>query len=359
MNPRRSLTARIALVALISAGTAIAILALGVGWIARDVFVALMMEVGDSADHAREMFEHSVTNVLVLALIAAVVASAVLALAMSRMLGRPLAGMGAAARRIASGDYAARVPRDGPEEVTSLADSFNQMALSLEEGERLRRDLIANTAHELRTPLTNLEGYLEGLRDGVFAADEATYESLLEEVERLARLARSLDDLAEGDRARRPSEPVDLDLAAQLSGALELARPTMEQHAITVERAWPSPLPARADPDQLAQVLANLLQNASRYTHQGGHVRVSAEPRPDATILVSITNSGEGIPADDLPHIFERFYRVEKSRDRARGGAGIGLAIVRQLVEGWGGRVGAESASGSTRIWFSVPAARA
>ena len=224
------------------------------------------------------------------------------------------------------------------------------MASELEESERQRRDLIANAAHELRTPLTNLEG----IRDGVIPADRGTYESLLEEVERLARLARSLDDLAAGDRATNRSTAVDVDLADHLAAAAELARPTFDARSLVLERRWAASIPARVDPDQLAQVLANLLQNAARYAPHGGTVTLAAETRPD-TILVSLTNHGEDIPEEDLPRVFERFYRVEKSRDRARGGAGIGLAIVKQLVEGWGGRVGAESGSGRTRFWFSLP----
>ncbi len=118
----------------------------------------------------------------------------------------------------------------------------------------------------------------------------------------------------------------------------------------------PDGLVARAEPDGVAQVLANLLQNASRYTPRGGRTSIHAQDQP-ARVLVSVTNTGEGIPADDLPHVFERFYRVEKSRDAARGGAGIGLAIVKQLVEASGGRVGADSNGRFTRFWFSLPAA--
>jgi signal transduction histidine kinase len=255
---------------------------------------------------------------------------------------------------VAGGDLATRVPRAAPDELASLADSFNQMAAALEESERQRRDIIANTAHELRTPLTNLEGYLEAMRDGVIQPDRQTYESLLEETERLVRLARSLDDLATGDQAGRRPAPADVDLAQLLDAGVELARPAFDARGLRLDRRWQRPLPARADADQFAQVLANLLQNAARYAPEGGTVTLNAEEHADS-VLVSLSNTGEAVPAADLPHLFERFYRVEKSRDRAHGGAGIGLAIVKQLVEGWGGRVGAESTAQRTSFWFSLP----
>jgi two-component system sensor histidine kinase BaeS len=352
----RGLAWRIALVGIGSGLLAIGIVTLGI-WVFRAELAHIVMEAmeqGESATHAYAMFDESVRDLLVVAVVAAVIASVALAIVLSRMLARPLADIGAAARQVAGGDLSIRVPRAAPDELASLADSFNQMASELEESERQRRDIIANTAHELRTPLTNLEGYLEAIRDGVIEPDQATYESLLEETERLARLARSLDDLALGDAAHKTAHPVGIDLAALLSAGTELARPTFETRHLTIERAWSQPLPAHADPDQFAQVLANLLQNAARYAPEGGVVTLNAEGRGD-TVLVSVSNSGEAIPAEDLPHLFERFYRVEKSRDRALGGAGIGLAIVKQLVEGWGGRVGAESAAGRTRFWFSLP----
>jgi signal transduction histidine kinase len=274
---------------------------------------------------------------------------------MARMLARPLAQVGRAARRIAEGDYAARVPRDGPEELASLADSFNQMAGSLERQEQMRRDFIANAAHELRTPLTNLQGYLEALRDGVITADRSTYESLWDEAERLVRLSRSLDALAEGDASTTAPGLEEVDLAGAVRAALDLAQPTLDRARLQVLIELPERLPARANADHLAQVLANLISNAARYTPSGGTVTMRAEQRP-GDLLVSISNTGEGIPPDDLERVFERFYRVEKSRDRARGGAGIGLAIVKQLVEAGGGRVGAESRDGLTRFWFSLPA---
>jgi two-component system sensor histidine kinase BaeS len=350
----RGIAGRIALAAIASAAVGLVILAVGVAVVGADVFTELMMEAGDSAEHAQAMYDESVTTVVIAASVLAVVASVILAVVLGRMLARPLAEIGGAARRIADGDYAARVPREGPEELASLADSFNQMAASLERQESMRRDFIANAAHELRTPLTNLQGYLEALRDGVITADRATYESLHEEADRLVRLSRSLDALAEGDAGTSPPEVVELDLAVAIGSALELATPSIERAGLRLTVEVPTSLPARADPDRLAQVLANLLSNAVRYTPTGGAVTVRAERRP-GDVLVSVLNTGDGIPPDDLDRVFDRFYRVEKSRDRARGGAGIGLAIVKQLVEQGGGRVGAESRDGLTRFWFSVP----
>jgi two-component system sensor histidine kinase BaeS len=351
----RGIATRIALAALASAALGLLILALGVTLVGGQVYTDLMMKAGDTAQHARAMYDQSVSTVVIAAVIVAAVASVGLAVVMARMLARPLREVGAAARRIADGDYAARVPREGPEEIASLADSFNQMAASLEEQERMRRDFIANAAHELRTPLTNLQGYLEALRDGVIVADRSTYESLWDEAERLVRLSRSLDALADGDSAAGAPALQSLDLAAAIRSAVELVQPSIERAGLTLIVDVPASLPARANQDHLAQVLANLLSNAVRYTHAGGSVSVRAERRP-GDLLVSVANTSEAIPADDLDHVFERFYRVEKSRDTARGGAGIGLAIVKQLVEAGGGRVGAESADGQTRFWFSLPA---
>ena len=350
----RGIGPRIALAAVGTTALAVTIVALGIIVVGGDTFARLMMQHGSSAEDAHAMFDESITIVLIAAIVAAVVAAGALAAVVGRRLARPLGEIAAAARRIAAGDYGARVPRTGPEEIASLADSFNQMAASLDEQERLRREFISNAAHELKTPLTNLRGYLEGLRDGVIPGDEATYVSLLDEAQRLGRLAASLDVLADGDARSTPPQLVEVAFPAVIRNAVELAAPAFERAGIELRIEVPERLSARADPDGLAQVLGNLLQNAARYTPPGGHVTVSAARRP-ADVLVSVVNTGARIPAEDLPHVFERFYRVEKSRDRARGGAGIGLAIVKQLVESAGGRVGAESSEGRTQFWFSLP----
>jgi two-component system, OmpR family, sensor histidine kinase BaeS len=344
---------RIALAALAVAGLAIAILAVGVIVIGGQSFADLMAEHGEDTASSRAMFEDSVVGVVLATAAVAIVTAVALAAMLGARLARPLREIGRAARKIAEGDYDARIPRQGPEEIVSLSDSFNQMAAALEEQERMRREFIANAAHELRTPLTNLQGYLEALRDGVIEPDRATFESLWDETDRLVRLSRSLDTLAAGDSGVVEAAR-DLDLATTVRMAVELARPSAVAAGLELSLEAPARLPARGDPDLLAQVIGNLLQNAIRYTPAGGRIDVRAERRP-GDVLVSVANTGDGIPPDDLPHVFERFYRVEKSRDRARGGAGIGLAIVRQLVEAAGGVVGAESREGLTRFWFSLP----
>src|SRR5207253_245697 len=291
---------------------------------------------GESRGAAQAMWNQTVVSVFAVAAVVALVVAVALGLLLARMISRPLEKVGAAARRLAVGDYSARAPRSGSAELRSLADSFNQMAETLEQQERERSELVANFAHELRTPLTNLGGYLEAMRDGVMRPSPEVFDSLREEVDRLERLSRSLDALSgEGAQVATPS---DLDLATAVRTAADLARPAFERSGLTLDVELPAtPLPpVRAVPDHLSQVLANLLQNAQRYTPVGGTVTVGVAGERD-TVLVHVTNSGSRIPAQDLPRVFERFYRVDKSRNRARGGAGIGLAIVKQLVEQAGG----------------------
>jgi two-component system sensor histidine kinase BaeS len=345
--------ARIAAATLAVTALALGIVAIGVMIVGGQLFMDLMTQHGESAESSREMFESTVLVVLGLAVVVSVALSMLLAILAGRWLSRPLRRLSAAARRVAQGDYGARIARSGPEEIVSLTDSFNQMSASLEEQERMRREFVANAAHELRTPLTNLKGYLEALRDGVIQPERATFESLWDEVERLVRLSASLDTLADEPPAATITE---VDVTRAISVAIELSRPSATARSLRWRVETPPTLLARADPDHLAQVLANLLQNAVRYTPTGGEITVRAERRP-GDLLVSVANTGPAIDADEVPRLFERFYRIDRSRDRRSGGAGIGLAIVKQLVEMAGGRVGAESREGLTTFWFSLPAA--
>lgn len=345
--------ARIAVAALAVAGVALGVVAVGVLRVGAEAFEALMMAAGSTAEAAREMFDHSISLVFGAALAIAAVVALVLAAVFARMLARPIQHVATAAERIAEGDLTARVPEGGPSEVRALATAYNAMADRLEEQELMRREFVVNASHELRTPLTNLQGYLEALRDGVLPPDPTTFDSLREEVDRLGRLAASLDVLAgaEGERPR----PGPVDLGALVRAAADLAAPTLSRRSVSVMVNAPDGLVVQARHDELSQVMANLLQNAVRYTPSGGSVRVEATGTADG-VLVRVANSGAPIPASDLSRVWERFYRVEKSRDRERGGAGIGLAIVKRLIEDAGGRVGATSDEAWTTFWFRLPA---
>jgi signal transduction histidine kinase len=346
---------RIAFAAIVVALLAVGIVAVGTLVLGSQAFLDLMTADGHPASESQAMFDESVGRVVVMALGIAVLAAFGLAVLLASRIARPLRRVGLAAKRIADGDYRARVPRDGPREIADLAETFNEMAAALEEQERLRREFVANAAHELRTPLTNLQGYLEALRDEVIPADRETFQSLWEEAERLVRLARSLDSLPDPATAGMQRELVEVDLAAVGRAAADLAAPGLAAARLEFQVELAPSLPVLADPDGLKQVIGNLLQNALRYTPPPGVVHLRVELR-DRVVRVEVSNSGPGIPPADLPHVFERFYRVEKSRDAARGGAGIGLAIVRELVTSFGGTVGVASAGGRTTVWFEIPA---
>lgn len=344
---------RILAASLVVVAVALGIVAIGVLRVGGDLFESLMMAAGDTADHAGAMFDESVTFVLLVAAGVAGVVAVLLAVVFARRIARPIERLAGAAGQIAEGDLSVRVPEDGPAELRTLAAAYNTMAERLAEQDAIRREFVVNASHELRTPLTNLQGYLEALRDGVLPPDPATFDSLREEVDRLTRLAASLDVLAGAEGARAQPGPVEL--AAIVRASADLVAPALARRSIELAVAVGDSLVVHGRPDELTQVLANLLQNAVRYTPAGGRVQVTAARGPDG-VTVQVSNSGPGIPPADLPHVWERFYRVEKSRDRARGGAGVGLAIVKQLVEEAGGRVGAASDAGWTTFWFRLPA---
>ena len=351
---RDGIAVRIATAAILVVGLALVIVALGVMRAGASQFEALMAAAGHSAEEARRMFDQSVTVVTLVAGAVAILAAVVLALVLARRIARPIERLAVVASKTAEGDLLTMAPDEGPAEVRALARAYNVLVDRLAEQESIRREFVVNASHELRTPLTNLQGYLEALRDGVLPPDPATFDSLREEVDRLGRLAASLDLLA-GGSPDRPM-PKEVDLVALIRGAVDLATPAFRRRSIEVSMVLPdAPTIVRARPDELAQVASNLLQNAARYTPSGGSVSV-AVTAGDGEAIVRIGNSGPGIPPADLPRVWERFYRVEKSRDRATGGAGIGLAIVKRLVEDAGGRVGAISETGHTTFWFALPA---
>lgn len=349
---RDGIAARIALGALLVVTGAFVVLAIGVMRVGADVFKDLMVASGVSAEHAAEMFQSSVSVVFIVAAVIAAVGALVLASLLARRIARPIERLAEAAQRAAEGDLRATAQVEGPAEVRALANAFNVMIDRLAEQDAVRREFVVNASHELKTPLTNLQGYLEALRDGVLPPDPATFDSLREEVDRLTRLASSLDLLAGADDER--PMPEALDLGALVRSSLELTTPSFARRSIMVASSIAPGVVVHARSDELAQVVSNLLQNALRYTPAGRDVRVEVA-RAGGTAVVRIANTGSEIPAEDLPRVWERFFRVERSRDRASGGAGIGLAIVKRLIEEAGGHVGATSDAGRTTFWFSLP----
>jgi len=277
---------------------------------------------------------------------------------LSRRMSSPIHALATAAGRLGQGDFSQRVQFQGKGEVQELAQAFNSMASDLEHAEQLRQNLVGDVAHELRTPLSNIRGYLEAIRDGVIKPDAATIRSLDEEA---ALLSRLVDDLQELSLA----ESGELKLLCQAEHIAQLIKQTVgavqaeaETRGISVSIDLPDTLPpVNVDSQRFNQVLHNLLDNAVAHTGKGGSITMTATKQGD-WVQVSISDTGEGIPADDLSHIFERFYRVDKSRARATGGSGLGLTIARRLVEAHGGKIEAQSELGrGSRFSFTVPIA--
>jgi histidine kinase len=299
-------------------------------------------------------FRAGVLDALGYAALAAVLVAAVVSMIFSRQIVAPLRAMMSASQRIADGRYDERVSVSGSDELAQLAERFNRMAERLEQTESMRRQLIGDVSHELRTPLTAIGGYMEGLTDGVLPATPETFEQVRAEASRLSRL---VDDLQELSRVEAGSYRLDVHPVA-LSVLLETTAKRLlhqfDEKQVHLTRSLPTDLsPVLADEDRITQVLTNLLGNALAYTPAGGEVTVSAA-KIGNEVLISIRDTGFGIPAESLPHIFDRFYRVDKSRSRAAGGgSGIGLTIAKALVEAHGGRLRAESAGEGQGSLFS------
>ncbi len=337
-------------------GVVILIVWLAIDYLASNYFMTLMKKYNISPTEVHRMFLDATHRSLIWASLVTLALAAALSFLLTRKVLNPLTQMTGITRKIASGDYTVRVGISSKDEIGELASAFNRMADSLRRVEQLRKTMVIDVAHELRTPLTNIRGYLEALSDGVVPPSKETFELLHEETIRLAKLVEDLLQLAEADASRgtlRRSKIELLDLASQ---ALDLFRPKFAAKGILVKMDLSDAgCQVQADPDKLAQVFRNLLQNAWQYTPNGGNVRISAVRLP-GWIKIMIANTGEGITKEDLPFIFERFYRGEKSRSRQHGGAGIGLAIVKEFIEAHGGQVSVESSPVEVRVWFTLPA---
>jgi histidine kinase len=316
-------------------------------------------------------FQSAVTEAILVATIAALFSAVIVSLFVARRVVTPVRQMKEASQRIAAGRYQERVDVSSDDELGQLAHTFNQMAGTLEQTEIMRRDLIANIAHELRTPLTSMKGYMEGLIDGVLPPEPGTYQQIYREADRLQRLVSDLQELSRVEAGAFELDRRPLAISELIERVALRLKPQFEEKNITLHLKSSSALPlVPADEDRVNQVLLNLIGNALQYTPPGGVVTVAAEwpsapgslpdgqEVPASHLIITVTDTGIGIPPEHLPHLFTRFYRVDKSRSRAGGGSGIGLTIAKHLVEAHGGHIWAESRGENqgSRFGFSLPA---
>ena len=321
----------------------------------------MMGMMGGTDNNLFASFRAAFNEALLLATLAAVLAAGIASFFVARRVVAPVQAMTRASQRIAEGKFEERVPvqsQPGHEdELGSLALSFNQMAAQLERTEAMRRQLIGDVAHELRTPLTTIKGSMEGLMDGVLPADETTFEQIHREADRLQRLVSDLQELSRVEAHADALHPRPVGVGALIQGAVTRLLPQFGEKGVNLRVDYSPNIPTiMADEDRLTQVLTNLLGNALQYTPSGGQVVISAEQK-GSEVQVTVSDTGIGIPAEHLPHVFDRFYRVDKSRSRAGGGSGIGLTIAKHLVEAHGGRIWVESegTGKGSRFRFCLP----
>ena len=315
--------------------------------------VAMTAIMGEAAVGLEEdlfqNFNDAVNEALFIATSAALVSAFVVSYFVSRQVVAPVHQMMAASQYIAEGHYDERVQIPGGadtgdrDELAQLASSFNRMASKLEQAEILRRQLIGDIAHELRTPLSTIKGSMEGLIDGVLPAENETFQEVYKEADRLQRLVQDLQDLNRDEAGAFQLKPGPIPVKTLIETTQSRLYRQFEEKGVSLSMDIPDNLPdVLVDEDRFGQVLLNLVGNALQYTPSGGHVKIAAHTQGDK-MLISIADSGIGIDAAHLPHIFTRFYRVDKSRSRVGGGSGIGLTIAKHLVEAHGGTITAES----------------
>lgn len=306
-------------------------------------------------------YRDAVFRSLLIAALSAIVTGLLTSLFLAREILRPLWQLVDSSQRIASGRYSERVTVPASTELALVATNFNQMAQSLEHVEQQRVALINNVAHELRTPLTGLEGYLEGLLDGLFSSDPETFAQMAQEVRRLHRLVDDLQALSLVEAGQFSLRLETFDLIPVVTRVVAQLKPQAMAQCLEIVTEYHPLLeiPVYADPDRTAQVVINLVGNAIRYTPDGGYITIRVGVN-NGLAGVEVQDNGIGIPAEAMPYIFERFYRVDRSRSRASGGSGIGLTIARHLAWAMGGDLTVTSPGlghGST-FTFTLPSAQ-
>jgi signal transduction histidine kinase len=280
----------------------------------------------------------------------------IIGLFLMRRFVTPLAEVIAAAQAVAGGDLSTRVRASGPDDLRALSDSFNHMAASLEQSDNERRNMLADIAHELRTPLTVMRGRLEGIVDGVYPASAEQISPALEETYLLERLVEDLRLLTLAETRQLHFEHREVNLCDLAAHVIDLFQAEAEDKQIELHLEYcTDDVTVVLDPQRIEQVVGNLVSNALRYTPEAGNIYLTVEKAAGQAVL-TVSDDGPGVPAENLSSIFQRFWRGEKSRSRASGGAGLGLAIARQLVEAQGGQISAENrAEGGLKISLQFP----
>ncbi|TFC84479.1 HAMP domain-containing histidine kinase [Cryobacterium sp. TMT1-21] len=304
------------------------------------------------ATSVRSAFVSALTTSLLVGVLASVAAAGFVAAAVTGRLLRPLNAVRAATKLIAAGKYGGRVPVPSEPELAALATDVNTLAEALADTESRRTRLLGEVAHEMRTPLTVLDGYVEGLIDGVFSASPDTFASLSEELRRLHRLSDDLSSLSRAQEQRLDLHPTNEDLADLAHRAAARLLPQFDDSDITLNVDADTALPVQVDPDRITQVLTNLLGNALHATPAGGAVTITARA-VGSRGEVSVTDTGVGLAPDDTERVFERFYRVP-GQGRRSAGSGIGLTIAREIARGHGGDITAASAGRGQGATFVV-----
>ena len=306
----------------------------------------------------QDVFIRSVNRTLLTAIIAAGGVATLLTLTFTRRILGPVSALTKAVRRLEAGDLRQRVKVESKDELGALAHAFNALADGLARTEQLRRQLVTDVAHELRTPLTNIRGYIEALQDGVADPSPIVLESIHEETMLLNRLVEDLQELALVEAGQLKLVQQSVSPREFILRAITSMQPLATDKQINLTAELPEALPpVYADRERIGQVLYNLLDNAITHTLPQGHVTVSARVS-GPEVEVSVQDTGSGIAYQDLPNVFERFYRAARSRAGATGGFGLGLASVKQLVEAHGGRVWVRSTLGvGSAFLFTLPIA--
>lgn len=286
-------------------------------------------------------FQTALLTGLIVAGIVAVIGAGGISWFLSRRMLRPIQNIAAASQTIAAGHYDLTIPVQQQDELGELAAHFNTMATALHTIETSRKQLLADVSHELKTPLASIKGYMEGLQEGVIEPAPATFRLIYQEAVRLQRLVHDLEIVSQAEAGITDLHPVPLKITDLITGVRDHLAMQFESKGVALNILH-SPALLCADRDRLTQVLMNVMGNALQYTPSGGTVKIEVGEAADE-MHITISDTGIGIAAEHLPHIFQRFYRVDRSRARTSGGSGIGLTIARQYVEAHGGRIEVES----------------